>query len=367
MQSVAYLHNTCSSPTVRPSDPSATVSVSDSCAASGSRSPESVRRTKFEDLALLPTFKKFNDGSTRERKAGQSFTTVKWAISPDEKPMEHPHTVLDCGYLCSMTLPSRLMGRLENEFRSAPTMHLAEQAARVLKRQMPGDSTVEAAVRKLQNAEGICQRMKDEYQAFSEKAQTLLAASARASSGAAASSTASVALAEIIESIWPTLRFADHAEKDAWIERTLSDPQHFIAQSYDVLDLAFAQAGIAISLAKESLYDKWATVPESERVTVDATVRSADRAYNEAKVAFTDGAIPVPESVLKGHSVIATLRDLPGDSETSGASGQSEIQPAAGRPSQRPVPPRGLPASSWEPSRPPMRRPASEPGCCVIS
>jgi hypothetical protein len=367
MQSVAYLHNTCSSPTVRPCDPSATLSIDDVGASGSSRTPQNTRRTEIAALALLPTFKRFSDGATRERKAGQSFTTVKWTISPDEQPMEHPHTVLDCGYLASTTLPPRLMGHLKNTFRNAPNMHLADQAAVALNRRAVGQTTTEAGIQKLQTAEGICQQLKGEYQAFAEKAQTLLAASARASTDPTAASTASNALSEIIASVWPTLRFRDQEEKNGWVERTLSDPQHFVAQSYDVLDLAFAQAGISISQAKESLYDNRDATPESERAVVIETLRNTDRAYDETKAAFTDGTIPVHESVLKGHSVIATLRNLPGDLEGSGASERSEIQPAGLHPAQRLAPPRTPPATSWETSRPPFRRPEPQPGCCLIS
>ena len=134
-----------------------------------------------------------------------------------------------------------------------------------------------------------------------------------------------------------------------------------------VLDLGLAQAGIAISLAKMDVHESIDLMRPAQREEIYGLMRNTDRAYTKTRAAFTDGSIPVNPDLMKGHSLVATLRDLPGDGESSEGSVRGEIEPAAPAPARRPVPPMGVPASSWTPTRPVARRPAAQPGCCVIS
>lgn len=367
MQTTAYVRNPFTSPTVRACDPSINVAATESCASSSASArayPSNPRRSPLTDL---PTFKQYRDGSTQETRPGQSFTTFKWITGSNQQPLEHPHTVTDCAYFDSMTLPTRLMARLEAEFGKGPAMHFAEDAARALDQNVGDKLKLDAALQRLENADAYCQKLHDDYQAFADRARVLLSAFENAHPGQGLPDSGSNALSGMIESVWPTLRFKDHGEKSAWLSRVTRDPKHFVAQSYDVLDLGLAQAGIAISLAKMDVHESIDLMRPAQREEIYGLMRNTDRAYTKTREAFTDGSIPVNPDLMKGHSLVATLRDLPGDGESSEGSVCGEIEPAAPAPARRPVPPMGVPASSWRPTHPVARRPASQPGCCVIS
>lgn len=367
MQTTAYVRNPFTSPTLRACDPSINVVATEIGASSSASARDYPPNPVPGGLTDLPTFRRYRDGSIQETRPGQSFTTFKWIAGSDQQPLEHPHTVADCAYLNSMTLPTRLMARLAADFGNAPAMHFAEKAARALNQNVEDKLKLDAALQRLENADACCQKLHEAYQAFANRARVLLSEFENAHPGQGLSASGSNALSGIIESVWPTLRFKDHGEKAAWLSRVARDPKHFVAQSYDVLDLGLAQAGIAISLAKRDVHESIDLMRPTHREEIYGLMRNTDRAYTKTRAAFTDGSIPVNPDLMKGHSLVATLRDLPGDAESSEGSVHGEIEPAAPAPARRPVPPMGVPASSWRPTHPVARRPASQPGCCVIS
>ena len=308
MQQVTYIHSRSSSPTMRPVSWDANIAAGEPGAQDGSGSASrpvsrAIIPSQFDGLSKTRVHP---DGTTEYRRPGQTYTTVVRPVDHDELPLEHVHQVLDCGYLSSMTLPTELLRRLEASFGGAPIMDSAERTSSSLARGTAGKAPLDAAVQTLSNSIGVCRDLKADYRAFANDACAILRA--HASGYGAGSPAVTVPLKRILATVWPTLRFKSHEERNAWMQRTMQDPKPFVAQSFDVLDLALAQVVVATPVAKEKIVATWDCRSEAEKDAIFEYFKASDAALADAHLTFTDRSIPIDDQLLKGHSLAATLR-----------------------------------------------------------
>ena len=92
------------------------------------------------------------------------------------------------------------------------------------------------------------------------------------------------------------------------MNRTMQDPKPFIAQSFDVLDLGLGVVVVANPVAKGQVVDHWGCKTEREQDALFEHIQASDRAVVAACDTFSDRSIPIDDQILKGHSVVATLR-----------------------------------------------------------
>ena len=305
MQQTVYLHSRSSSPTMRPISQDANVSVHDPEPYGGAGNAARPSAQELARAAMLAEVNRYGDGSTRFRRMGESFTTVVRDVDYDALPLEHAHKVLDTSYTSSFTVPTQMLNSLKREFGRGPIMSAAQKTSAAIKMGTAGKAPLDASIQTMNNAVGICENLQSEYRKLVTDAKELLAAH-EAGHGSGSPAVA-MPLNRILARQWPDMRFKSHAERSAWMARTMRDPKPFVAQSYDALDLAFGEVLVATSLAWKALND----AAQSPSMTDDAYAAVANQhaagreAVAETAEAFTDESIPLDDQMFKGHSLVA--------------------------------------------------------------
>lgn len=308
MQQTVYLHSRNSSPTMRPISQDANVTIHDPEPYGGAGSAARPSAQELARAAKLAEVNRYADGSTRFRRLGESFTTVVRDVDSDALPLEHAHKVLDTSYTSSFTVPTQMLNSLKSEFGRGPIMSAAQRTSAAIKMGTAGKSPLDASIQTMNNAVGICENLQSEFRKFVTDAKELLAA--HEAGHGPGSPAVSMPLNRILARQWPDMRFKSHAERSAWMTRTMRDPKPFVAQSYDQLDLAFSEVAVATSLAWKALHD----ASESPSMS-DAAYRAVANQHAAGRKAvldtsevFMEKSIPLDDQMVKGHSLVAWLK-----------------------------------------------------------
>ncbi len=302
-----FRHDRNASPTVRECNAAAQVEITDRTQVRpGSASPGA--RQLPQQLAGLPRIMHHDNRVIEYTAPGESFTTFTWpAHHQDAAPLEHAHTRLDVRNLHDVEMQAYLTKTIHDDWGARPILHAFEQASLAVTHDLDGKNRHDRAMQTFRNCKDEAQALQTRYAAFAGDAACLLAN--RADDGldgaTGATATASAPLLRIAQSIWPTLRFNSAEEKTAWVERTLRNPQPFIAQSYDALSLALGRVGVGITQAKSEVYETGRDKSAEERNSIMQSMQATDTAFLAAEAGFERIDIPIEPSILKGHSVLA--------------------------------------------------------------
>lgn len=308
MLQTSYIHNRSASPTLR--TPGAGERIDAQSKDLVDTGSVATRQRLPSGLSELPKFQKVVNGVIYKRIPGESFTTVSWPADARALDLEHPHSVLDCGMSCNVNVSKDAMESLEYYFEGSPLMHCSQQASRTLSQGNDGKNIWDAAHQTFRNVEQTCTNLESKFNVFSADVKVLShpVISQQRARQSADSSPRRVALLRIMQSVWPDMKFKSINERETWIARTLRDPKPFIAQTYDALDVALGTIAIKILEAKETAYNHGASKSQVEKESMLAGMNVADDAYTRVRGCFLDHDLPVEDSVLKGHSVVAYLR-----------------------------------------------------------
>ena len=313
-----FRHDRDASPTVRATSSAARVAITDRTPPGSTGTPARSRalpgqleglpqivhrQNRFSEVGL-PLSMQNQNYVIESKKPGESFTTFTWpACHPDAMPMDLAHTRLDVRNLRSLETQAHLVENMQTNWGGRPVLHAFEQTAAALGRNLDGKDMHGRAMQTFVNCKSQAESLRTRYVAFAADASQLLAN--RTGSGASATLAASAPLTRIAESIWPTLRFDSAAEQSAWVERTLRNPEPFIAQSYDALSMAFGRVSVGISHAKNAVRETGRDKSPEERASIMQSMRATDVAFVATEEAFDRIDIPIDPAILKGHSVLA--------------------------------------------------------------
>lgn len=298
-----FRHDRSASPTVRVTGHAAQVGITDATPA-GSTTATPAARAVPPGLQGLSQVRRHPNEVTELRAHGISYATFVWPEDHREAlEMNHAHIRLDSNILGSREALDYVMQTIHNGWAGRPVLHTFERTTAALRHNLEGRDMHERAMQTFVNCRAEAEMLHTRYAAFSADATQLLIN--RVSQGAGPATAAPATLLRIAESVWPTLRFSSAEEKNAWVARTVHNPQPFVAQSYDALSLALGRVGADLTEAISNVRETGRDRGSKERDSIMDTVGRAARAYVAAREAFERINIPIAPTTLKGHSVLA--------------------------------------------------------------
>lgn len=303
-----FRHDRNASPTLREDTPAARVAITDRTPPERGTSRHGARGVppRLDEIARTT---RYANRVTESKRPGQSFTTFSWpADHPQAIPVDHAHQRLDIRHLHSLEAQAYSIRKIQAQWGGRPILHTFEQTSAIVESNLDGLDRHDGAVQTFINCKTALERLQNLYQAFARDASELLENCAgRGGVGQVANWNAatSAPLLRIVQSLWPTIRFKNAAEKTDWVRRTLRAPQPFIAQSHDALSLALGRAGAGIAQAKIIVFETGRSKSADEQHHMMQSISAADHAYLIAEAMFTNINISIDPAVVKGHGVLA--------------------------------------------------------------